>query len=712
MQVEGQRWEEILAPQNPATLAELLRDAPLPPREAAELVEKLARAVEASHWDGAAPGGLQPATMQFAPEGTWRLANSASARTAKDPRYLAPEQLPPETEAGPETDVFTLGQILYEALTGRPPFCGPGEAQTRKQIRTHAPVPPRRIQPHTPRPLQTICLKCLRKNPRRRYANPRALADDLRRYLEGRRILARREPFWERAAAFARRSPAAAAAWLALGLAFLLATGMLERYRRNLAEEAQEKHARYEAALEAAEALNADVTEAARRLAGSDPSRAAGLLAASADLYDRLLAEDATPRALFAKARLLDASAELYLELNDSAGAEQAAREAVTIHDRLVKQSPRLLTYQFGLAQSRARLADVLRVRRPLTEVLQGFQQAEEMLRRLASLRPSDPEYRHALAQLLSRLGSLYFQQGALEQAGAAYEEAFALASETGGQPADPWGRRLQLARCYEQRADLLRAYAVAGAGLDDALDQYRAARLILEELQTGNPMEPRLRHDGARVTSALGAALALQGRREEAQAEFTRALGSAEDELQHNPRHTFWKMQWIEANIALHESLTPSQEVLDEQLPMHDELISLLGELAAEDSDNRQWPSRKAAALSAKVNTQLRIAGLEDESQTKTGWQAVLATAQKALAAAAPLIERDPDDKRARMAAILAHRAAANAAAAINDIDQAALHRTAAIAHLQWLNERNRLAPAELALIGEPERQAPNSPR
>jgi WD40 repeat protein len=229
------------------SLAGRLAGTPLPPERAAPLVETLARAVQAAHEAGVIHRDLKPANVLLAGEsgaplerlqpkltdfGLAKKLDDASHQTASGEIMGTPSYMPPEQaagrvkELGPACDVYALGAILYECLTGRPPFKAATPWETVRQVIAEEPVSPRQLQPKTPRDLETICLKCLEKEPKKRYASARELAEDLRRFRKGEPIQARRVGQAERLLKWARRRPALATAGVLMVVTAVLLGGV------------------------------------------------------------------------------------------------------------------------------------------------------------------------------------------------------------------------------------------------------------------------------------------------------------------------------------------------------------------------------------------------------------------------------------------------------------------------------------------------------
>ncbi|MBL8801025.1 MAG: protein kinase [Planctomycetes bacterium] len=217
-------------------LAQHLAGKPQPAREAAERMVVLARAVEFAHRNGIVHRDLKPSNILIAVDGSLKIADFGLARRIDSnaagtvsgtpvgtPSYMAPEQAEGRSKAiGPASDVYALGAILYEMLTGRPPFRGGSAAETERQVMHDEPVAPSRLNSRAPRDLETICLACLRKSPERRYASAAALERDLEAYLRGEPISARPTGAVERSWKWVRRRPARAAL---VGVAVMLAAG-------------------------------------------------------------------------------------------------------------------------------------------------------------------------------------------------------------------------------------------------------------------------------------------------------------------------------------------------------------------------------------------------------------------------------------------------------------------------------------------------------
>jgi WD40 repeat protein/tRNA A-37 threonylcarbamoyl transferase component Bud32 len=238
-------------------LGRVLTGKPQPFRETAALLETLARAVHYAHVQGIVHRDLKPANIllqsangkvhhekqsngilhfavpKIADFGLAKRLSVESGETREGdvigtPAYMAPEQAGGKGDTiGPATDVYSLGVILYEMLTGRVPLQGPSTLDTLVLVRTEEPVPPRRLQPRIPRDLETICLKCLEKEPHKRYPSAQELARDLRRALDGEPIRARPTPAWERFGKWVKRRPVVAALIGAVVLVAALGFGLV-----------------------------------------------------------------------------------------------------------------------------------------------------------------------------------------------------------------------------------------------------------------------------------------------------------------------------------------------------------------------------------------------------------------------------------------------------------------------------------------------------
>ena len=227
------------------SLGQALRDGPLPDARAVALLEPVARAVQHAHERGVLHRDLKPANILVDDRSTpyvadFGLAKLLAAPTAPGwgggpdrvgtPSYMSPEQARGLATVGKASDVYGLGATLYEALTGRPPFRAAGYRETLRQVIRDEAVPPRRLNPAIARDLEAICLKCLEKDPHRRYPSAECLADDLRRWQRGAPTEARPVGPVARAGRWVRRRPIRVAVTAAAAVLLVTLSAQVWRY--------------------------------------------------------------------------------------------------------------------------------------------------------------------------------------------------------------------------------------------------------------------------------------------------------------------------------------------------------------------------------------------------------------------------------------------------------------------------------------------------
>jgi serine/threonine protein kinase/tetratricopeptide (TPR) repeat protein len=419
------------------TLKQRLK-GPLPPRAAAVLVETVARAVGCFHGRGLHHLDLKPSNIlldceQNAP---WDQVNpmvsdfgvalsdsdagpseTSLAGIRGTPSYMAPEQTTaPRTKVGPAADIHALGAIFFELLTGRPPFQGFSTLETLDQVRGQEPVPPRRLIPKVPRDLETIVLKCLEKSPARRYVSAVALADDLRRWLDGRPVTVRRIWPVERVWRWCRRNPVVSSMAAALALTIALSFVVLLSLFRNAQARQRSAEANYRIALNSvkdAASLNSQMLkQGASTERGPFEVLLRNLRSHQKQLYESHRSEPA------ARDQLVQLDLALASRLIRD-GAFDEAETVLRAAERVVAETPKHSAVDVGFwlggARARGLLGQIATKRQRFEEAATLFKQAIEKLGSLDST-ASCPERELCLVEYQVTLGDILVSLGRPEE--------------------------------------------------------------------------------------------------------------------------------------------------------------------------------------------------------------------------------------------------------------------------------------------------------
>ena len=444
-------------------------------RSAARVGRDVAEALAYAHSQGIIHRDIKPSNLLLDGAGTvwvtdFGLAKAEGADALTDPgdlvgtlRYMAPERL--EGWSDPRSDVYSLGATLYELLTLHPLFPEPNRAKLIKKVAHESPVPPRRLDPEIPRDLETIVLKAIAKEPARRYGSAGAMAEDLRRFLADRPILARRSSQVERLWRWSRRNPALAGSLaasfliLAIGCAGMTvlwrraeaqrrrADGLraLSETRRAEAEtnraEAERQRARAEAHFAKARAA---VDELLTQVSESQLSSVPGLQPLRRDLLGSALAyyedfvrqrgNDPTLKAGLAAAQLR--LAKIQRELGEEAKAKDTLQAAIALHEAALRDRPDDRALRDGLAQCCVQLGFA---ELPSDQALPHFQRAISLWEPLVAAEPANTVYLAELANAYDLATFLHDRNQRIAETLHAQERAFALRQAmVAARPDDP----------------------------------------------------------------------------------------------------------------------------------------------------------------------------------------------------------------------------------------------------------------------------------
>jgi tetratricopeptide (TPR) repeat protein len=579
------------------SLADLVRGSPQPPAEAARLVETLAEAIHYAHQQGVIHRDLKPANVLLGARGEGKAENPLSSRAPRPaplaphpkitdfglakflaggdltlsgyalgtPSYMAPEQAAGNSGlVTTAVDVYGLGTILYEALTGRPPFAAATADATLAQVRQDEPVPPRRLQPTVPRDLETICLKCLRKEAGRRYATAQELADDLRRFRGGEPIRARPVGAWERAVRWGRRQPALAGALAALAVVFLAGlSGILWQWQsarhhaaaadRNAAAFRRERDTalreRDRAALHLREARKRvdRLTQVGRELLQRPRLYQLGkeVMEDALSYYEVILPQEGSdPELRLEAARLYHRVGRIHHDLGRFAKAVEAYGQETHLLADLGKAEPADQVLRHELALSHRWRGNALRDMDRAGEARAAYGRAAELHDQLLRDAPGDAGYQMTLANTLLNLAVVLSRRDDAEELEGLHRRALQLNQDAVAAAPDKAEFQAELALALEsQGMFLLDTEQVAAA--EGAL---RKALAIRQQLFVSGCLGRSEDRYLARVYANLGRVLAAADQTAEAERSYRAAAELLEALVKEFPDRPFARKNLAEA--------------------------------------------------------------------------------------------------------------------------------------------------------------------
>ncbi len=488
------------------------------PRAAAKLVMEIAQGMEAAHRQGIIHRDLKPANILVGHDGVPKITDFGLAKRFDDdeghgatksgaimgtPSYMAPEQALGRTkDTRPPADIYSLGAILYDMMTGRPPHRGNTLLETLQQVQKVDPVPPRKLRPEMPRDLEVICLKALQKAPEKRYETAGALAEDLRRYLSDEPITARPTPWYEHVYKYAKRHPAQTALYsvslLALVIVLTLGGFWLDSERR--AAEREEEQQRKLAQLES----NKRAQEKKLRLqAERDYRRAERNFQKAMQAVDEMLSLVGQERLANipqmgpVRRELLEQARNFYREFLEEKSTDPAV--------------------QREMYRAQFRVADVDRMLGKTKAAEKNYRVALANLEDLAAKQPGNVDVQQDMADIANNLGNLLENLDRLPEAEKMYQKAMTIVENMpGSNPA----RQQKLGSYHNNFGAVMRRMGnneSAEKSFEESIDIY-------QQLAKRFPTKPKLREELARSLSNLGAQLITDNQINKAEDSLVRA--------------------------------------------------------------------------------------------------------------------------------------------------------------------------------------------
>jgi eukaryotic-like serine/threonine-protein kinase len=581
------------------SLVDRLRGEPQPPRAAAELVAQVALAVQAAHDKGIIHRDLKPANILLAvsdqlsavsqTNASEKLIAESCSLTAipkltdfglakrqdsmvtatgvavGTPCYMAPEQVLGLRTLTPATDVYALGAILYEMLTGRPPFKAATPVDTMMQVTQDEVVPPRKLQSATPSDLETICLKCLEKEPTKRYASATALAEDLQRYLRGEPILARPANTVERFVKWARRKPTLAGLLGMVMVALLILSAAVvllwqannrETLLREVAEanarRAWEKEEEARTAQKKAEELFrtsrsivvevlAAVTETPLLQQPSLREVRKLLLEKAVPLFERLLvAWSADQGTLEETARYYDRLGQLTHEIGNTEKAKEAYRQALRHREQLAAAEPGRPARQADVATAWNSLGVQHYKAGERQETSRCWREALRIRQQLAAAHPSETVYRVGVADSWSNLGVLFLEMENPAEAQRCWKEALRMRQDVAKELSGNVSIQGDIAAVLNNLGVLER-----DLGRHEEAERSFWQALDIHAKLAAQPDKTLFSESWADAWNNLGILLCATGRRPEAEDAYREALRLREQLAKANPGVLPYWVKW-----------------------------------------------------------------------------------------------------------------------------------------------------------------------